>query len=899
MTNSLIHFGPYTLDVPQARLLRQGQTLPLVLRPKAFDLLVTLASNPGALLTKDTLLDTVWGQRCITEGVIKSVVSELRHLLDSDPMAPSWIATVPRRGYRFRAIPGSQESATSATPVLAQLPAAPLHAVRGNLGWALSTTIGREEDLTKLAALLQTQRLVTIAGPSGVGKTRLAQTLAVAQQGQGWRDGVWFVELAPLAAETTAAALLTTLAQTLRLGAGAALDSATLGRTLQPLSLLLVLDNAEHLVSELAPLVAQLLAQAPKLCVLLTSQEPLGVVGEQTYRLSPLTVPDVGGFSGPDKKTLMASGAVRLFVERVADRMPGFELGPYQQQAVGDICRALDGLPLALELAAARVPVLGVHGMASLLLAESADDADCPDSRSASAQELGGVISRLHLLNQGARTAAPRHRSLRDALQWSYGLLDNLQRQVFRRLGVFRGGFTLQAARVVCTDGAQRDWMALDAVQALVEKSLVVVVVIALPCASDAPRFKLLESLRAFALEKLDEAGETSATRLRHVQAMRLHWEQADATVHSEFILVWLARHTPEIDNLRAALRYAIAGAKAGDTAMADQALALVAGSAMLWHRAGLVAEGIAACEAVRPHATTTVHPNLQRGFALTVTALATYAYAYPSAETASTTAVLADDFEQAGDFQRAYFSLYCLYLLKSREPSLEPVRCDGDTVLARLQALEQPNWDTHLTRYRRSAMGNQMRISGETQAARLLWRNELARCRHVGAMAEGWAAAHGLTLVELDQDCLDAAVSVGREAMVEIRATGYVHQQSRIFSLWTNVLAHSGDAPGARHALVDVLPALHGSGTFWDVHMSLVWLAAHEKRHETAARLLGWYTANRQGADRLRPGQYIDRSSQAAAATLLKRLSLPTFDRLHAEGATLGDKAAEQLALS
>ena len=163
--------------------------------------------------------------------------------------------------------------------------------------------------------------------------------------------------------------------------------------------------------------------------------------------------------------------------------------------------------------------------------------------------------------------------------------------------------------------------MALDAVQALVEKSMVV----ALPGADDAPRFKLLESLRAFALERLDEAGETSFAHLRYLQAMRLQWEQADASAHSEFTLVWLARHTPEIDNLRAALRYAISRAEASDTAMADQALTLVTCSPMLWPRAGLVADGVAACEAVRPYSTSTLTPALQRGFALAEVMLAQY----------------------------------------------------------------------------------------------------------------------------------------------------------------------------------------------------------------------------------------------------------------------------------
>ena len=880
-----LRFGAFVLDAAQARLTRDGQ--PLALRPKALELLAVLADRPGELVTKDELLDAVWGRRFITEGVVKSTVAELRVVLGDDPKAPQWIETVPRRGYRFAGHVEADAPLPAAAP-----PGAP---VRGNAPNAFATLVGREADLAALASLLAASRLLTLAGPSGIGKTSLALAFAASVRG-AWPDGVWCVELAPLAAETTTVAgLFAVFAQALRLDAAIA-GEAALGRALQPLQLLIVVDNAEHVLAPLAAVLAPLLVQAPLLRVIVTSQEPLRMAGEQVYRLAPLALPPSAADGDPER--LLASAAVQLFVERVAARQPGFRLAPQQQAAVAAICRALDGLPLALELAAARVQLLGVQGIAKMLLGDEEEGA-------------GDAGTRLRLLTQGARDAVPRQRTLRDALAWSHDLLDAPQRRVFRRLGVFRGGFTLALAQAVVGEADLDlgmgldldDWAVMEAVQALVEKSLLV----AVPHLDPAVplRFMMLESLRSFALERLAEAGETAAVRWRHLQAVLGHWRRADARSVSDPALTWLALHRPEVDNLRAALRWALADDAAlaraaavatpapGSPMVADAALALVVAAGSVWHRAGLANEGREACERVRARAAVTGDGGLRGGFDLTLAALGCYANAYPPAEALAAAQAAALAFEAGGDRVRAYFATYLAYQMNIRVRSLEGRAAS----LARLEALDEPGWGEMLARYLRHARAYEDRLSGRAEAYLAICRDERARCARLGAVAEGWSAAHGLMLAEHDQGDVAAALLTGREVLAEIRAAGRLGQHGALLALWATMLAQSGAPAEARVALAEALPALRSAGTPWMLQVALAWLAASEAREEDAARLAGWHEAGRRERRVGEAGSTIAGALHALHALLHERLGAAASKRLQAEGAGLDDGAAERLA--
>jgi predicted ATPase/DNA-binding winged helix-turn-helix (wHTH) protein len=858
---AVLQFGPFALDVGAARLTRAGQAV--ALRPKAFDMLRMLAERPGQLVTKDELLDSVWGRRFVSESVIKAVVRELRVALAGgveESATMQWIETVPRRGYRFAAVQFAQ---------VKQVP--PVAQSIGNIPPALLPLIGREVELAALAFALPTQRLITIAGPSGVGKTSLALAYAAAQ-GPIWREGVWFIELAPRAAECTdAAALCAALAQTLGLAAAAAKDASALAMTLRPLQLLLVLDNAEHLLAPLAPLVATLLAQAPGLSLLVTSQEPLHVAGEHVFRLSPLHVPDVN--DDGDIGQLMQSAAMRLFVERATAQAPGLRLDADQHAAAARICRALDGLPLALELAAARVAVLGVQGIAGLLEGSS---------NQASNDE------RLHLLSHGPRNAVARQSSLRNALQWSHALLDDAQCRVFRRLGVFRGGFSLAAAQLVCTDDALDAWGVLDAVQGLVDKSLVV--------ASDdgegATRFMLMESPRSFALERLQQAEETDTTRQRHLQAMQALWQAANAAALVTPSLIWLARHRPDLDNLRAALIWA----GRADHDAADAALELVVNTRMLWSRAGLDAEGRTHCEAVRAQAGLTANAALQRDFAMTVALLSMYGNVFPRDLAALSAQQLAAAYLHASDPVQAYSALHVTRQLRVWAGADAAERA---ALIAQMTALEQPHWSPLLARYGRHARAYEHRLNGDFEQYLRFCRDELVRMRQLGAVAEAWSAAQGLMLAESDAGHHAAALEAGRSALDEIRRAGQLRQYTALAAIWTTLLAVSGDAVGVRDSLHELLPALHSAATPWMAQVALAWLPANEDRVQEAAQLLGWCDASHAAVPTSRPGQTVSRALQTLREELKQRIDSATLAHWQAEGALLSHAQAEQLALA
>ena len=868
-------FGPYTLDSQAAQLSQRGRAV--ALRPKALDVLVTLVRRPGELLSKDDLLDAVWGTRFVSEGVVKSVVAELRTALADDPKAPRWIQTVSRRGYRFI---GEVHAAVDGAP----LETAPPAEIRpGNLPAVVPRLVGRRSELQRLSELLASQRLLTLTGPTGVGKTSLSLGVADAQRAR-WRDGVWFVELAALpacvgAVAEPAAALRQAIVGALLLAPEAGRDAAALARAVSAFECLLVLDNGEHLLDALAPLVAALLAGAPGVHVVVTSQEPLRITGEQLFRVKPLAV---DAASGDPSMPHAAPGddAVGLFLDRVAARVEGYTPTSAQHLLAVDICLALDGLPLALELAAARVPVLGLEGIAALL-----------------ASGDGGA--RLALLSHGARNAPARQRTLYDAMTWSHGLLDAAQQRVFRRLAVFSGSFSLAEAQAVCSEPDLGAWRVVDAVHALVDKSLINVASHEAGAESAAPRLQLLESLRAFAHEHLLAAGEEQSTRQRHLESARLYWTLAGERAMSEPSLVWLARHRPEIGNLRAALRYASAmaelGAPAGAEPYADAALGLVVDTPLLWFRAGLVEEGRRACETVRSHAATTNDERLRLGWALAVALLGLYGSAYPAAQSLHAAQTAADGFEALGESARAYVALYLCYLLGLRQPAPEAARRQ---LLDRMAAAEQPGWNDMLTRVLRHARGYEERLSGRPEGYLAFCRSELERYRRLGAVAESWQVAQGQMLAEHDRGATDVALGVGAAALEEIRAAGRLRQHAPLLALWLTMLVQAGDIARSRPALAEALPIVHGAGTPWMLDIALAWLAAHEDRDDDAARLLGWAEGATRAAVSGKAGATVTQAAQRLRARLEQAMGGAALAEACRAGASLAQCEAENLAL-
>jgi predicted ATPase/DNA-binding winged helix-turn-helix (wHTH) protein len=519
------HDGRFELQPAERRLLVDGQ--PATIGARALDLLVALAERPDHLLTKHELLDRVWPGLVVEEANLQVQISNLRKLLGNDA-----IATVPGRGYRFTA-----PLATAPPPP--EAPAAAGTRSPTNLAAEQLPLYGRDDDIAHVRELLAMHRLVSIVGAGGIGKTRVGQAAAAALLAD-CPDGVWLVELAPLA---DPALLPSTVAHVLGVQLRAPdAPHDELVAALRGKRLLLLLDNCEHLLEATSLLAHALHVRTPQVRLLVTSQEPLRLPGEQQYRLGPLGVPSAA--EAADPQAALDFGAVRLFVERVRALDPRFVLDAQQAGAVADICRQLDGLALAIELAAARVPLLGVSGVRD---------------------RLG---ERLRVLTAGSRIALRRHQTLRAALDWSHGLLGADERTVLRRLGVFSGGCTAEAAQQVAGDERLDEWAVLDYLAALVDKSLVVA------DGGDRPRYRLLESARAYALEKLAAAGETDLLSRRHAAYFAAHFKRAADALFADAINedTYIATRAVEMDNLRAALAWALG--EPGDT---DVALALLA----------------------------------------------------------------------------------------------------------------------------------------------------------------------------------------------------------------------------------------------------------------------------------------------------------------------------------
>jgi predicted ATPase/DNA-binding SARP family transcriptional activator len=423
----------------------------------------------------------------------------------------------------------------------------PMHT---NLPVQLTSFVGREAELTEVVHLLQTTRLLTLTGPGGTGKTRLALEAAT-KVVDIYPQGVWLVELAPLADPTL---VTQTIATTLgvREQPGRPLLDALLD-FLRAKTVLLLLDNCEHLIETCAQLAENLLHVAPALTVVASSREPFVIAGETAYRVPPLTLPDGHAAS---LNTLAQNDCVRLFVERAVAVYPPFRLTAKNAPVVAQIGRRLDGIPLAIELAAARAKVFAPEQIAARL-----DD-------------------RFRLLTGGSRTAMPRHQTLLALIEWSHQLLTVPEQVLLRRLAVFAGGFSLEAAQAVGGEGVGED--VLETLAHLAEKSLVEVED---PAEAVEGRFRLLETIRQYAREKLMEAGEAEQVRDRHL-AYFLHFaEEVEPKLRGVEQLTWLERVEREHDNLRAALAWALEGDQS------DLALQLVGALEYFWQLRGYLSE--------------------------------------------------------------------------------------------------------------------------------------------------------------------------------------------------------------------------------------------------------------------------------------------------------------------
>jgi predicted ATPase/DNA-binding winged helix-turn-helix (wHTH) protein len=786
MDERAISFGPFRLLAAQ-RLLLEGDK-PVRLGGRAFDILAALVERRGEVVEKEELIARAWPRTFVEESNLKIQVSALRRALGDGQGGHRYVVTVPGRGYNFVA-PVHLEG-----PSLAPLPAAIAPAAAHNLPSAVTRMIGREKAVAALVSRLSSQRLLTIVGPGGVGKTTVG--LAVAERMIArYEEGVWLVDLTPLGdPRLVPSAVATVLGLEIRTedplpGMIAALRNSRM---------LLLLDNCEHIIDAAASLAAAVLSGAPGVNILATSREPLGVVGEREYRLGPLSSPQ------PSLRLTAAEAAafpaVQLFVERVSPIVEDFVLTDANAPLVVEICRRLDGLPLAIEFAAPRVEVLGVEDLV----------ADLDDS--------------LALWETRRRTATPRHQTLRAVVDWSYNLLSEDEQLFFRALGIFTGGFTIEAATAVVMDPAKTHIDAIDRLADLVAKSLVVADV-----SGDKPRFRLLETTRAYAIERLDASGDRQRIARRHAAYYRNLFERAEGEATSRPTGQWLADYAREIDNLRAAADWAFS--PGGDGSIG---VALTAAAVPLWTHLWLIDECRARVErALAGYVAGRDDPRCQMKFYSARAASLTYAKG-PVLEAG---AVWANALRVAETLDDAEYqlgalwglSVYRLYSgeykasleLADRFSRLAAYKGDASSVLIGTRTIgtvlhylgDQPNARRHLedvlARYKAPAQRSHVirfqfdqRVTARVTLAQVMWIQgfpDQAMRIAEGAVDEAQATGHTLSLCNaLSQGACPVALYVGDLAAAD-RFVGMLldHSARHSLELW-HILGRCWD--GVRH---------------------------------------------------------------------------------------------------
>ena len=836
--STVYEIGPFRLDAGAAVLTHAG--VPTTLGARGVAVLRTLVERPHEYVAKGSIIDAAWAGVVVEESNLAVQISAIRRVLATAPGGEGWIETLSRRGYRFV---GPVTEIRDGTERRGRLQCS-------NLPEPLTSFVGRERELVEIKRLLPGARLLTLVGMGGIGKTRLALQVA-AEVVDAYRDGVWLVEFGSIQDPSL---VPTSLAQVLGVQerAGASLTDILCSH-LKGRQSLLILDNCEHVLNACARLAGSVLRGAAEATIIATSREPLQVAGEQTYPLQPLSLPDsTGSF-----ETMRTSEAVKLFVDRVQRQIPDFEPTPARARAVAELCIHLDGIPLALELAAARARSLSIEQISTRLQ------------------------DRFRLLTGGDRTALPRQQTLRATLDWSYDLLVEQERVVLRRLAVFPGSFTLEAASSIASDQTIDDYAVLDLLSQLVARSLVIA-----DTTDAGARYRLLETTRAYALEKLVEAEEIHAYGRRHAQYFRNLFESATDDWQRLPDAAWCARFQPELDNLRAALDWAFGSD--GDSGIGIE---LSAAAGELWYLLFLRNEGEQRVEAAiaRIGSQTSRSDEAQlwrwlgqmrvmRGPAQAVAAFERAVELHRGTGNGSVPAILlvwhGEALAHLGWVERAASALAEAF------PTLE--RANAAKALAQYFLVS----------------GEVKATTGDLAGARIDYERGVALARSAGAERTMIGGLNFLADLAWEMGDLDIALAGFREAATLIRrisVTQYI--AGMCLTNLAGIYTERGELDKALAAAREGVPIRRGAGHAWRAFDHLALRVALSGKTADAARLAGY--ADAAYAAKATPRQANEaRACNRLRALLRERLAADELERLLAEGAKLSEDEACRLAL-
>jgi|HubBroStandDraft_1064217.scaffolds.fasta_scaffold00058_20 predicted ATPase/DNA-binding winged helix-turn-helix (wHTH) protein len=825
--------------LPRSRQLFRG-TERVSLYPKALSVLIVLVERHDRIVSADEILDLAWPGVLVEEVNVPVHVCALRAALGRYA-----ITTFPGRGYRFTAKLELRE--TEAPDAAARSPEPRAGRPVSNLPRLLEPVIGRETALAEVADRMSRHRLVTLAGPGGIGKTRLAIELGC-RAAALYPDGVWLIDLAALGDKDpalVASAAATVLEVPLR---GTEPPAEAIAAGIARREMLLIFDNCEYQLDAVAALIEVLLDRAPGLSVLVTSQETLGAPLEAIYRLDPLALPPHGA------TMIDGFGAVEFFVDRARAADRHFRLDAGNAASVAAICRSLDGIPLALEMAAARLPSLGIERVRVRL------------------------DKRLDTYRTRPRTGEPRHRTLRAMMEWSHGLLDVLDRRVFRCLAIFPAGFSLDAGIAIAGTERYQPWEIEDALTRLIDKSLVTVEV------GDPPRYRLLESLRLYAREKLEASGESDLVAEEHARYFTDYFVRADRMWESMPDAGWLQLHGPEVDNARTALDWALA-----EPARARIACGLAGHTARLWESSGLLVEGRSYVDRALALDESEVCAGWRARLLGRAAALWHSSDRQRGVQLANQSAVLCRHLGDRGNLASALALLGGTYALLGRH-------AEAETNLIEAQAILLAEDSAKLRYSVAYSLGMLAAAKRDIVKAKHYYSQGLALSRSDGSVRRKSRISRSLAEIEFNLGNVDEAIALVSDGISSLQSANdrgplYIGALANLASY----LIFKNDIRGASTQALQALSLSKEIGGYWVRVCLQLWvlLGALKGRHREAARLIGFVNASWTRAGEAR--EWTEQKIYDRLVPLLEA-NLPALD-IQAHGAE-GARWTEQQAV-